>query len=114
MVPLPDLGQGGRGQGARQPGHQHRSVDVVADVGDPDLDRGVARGAPRDDVDAPLVQGRAAGNDLADSRVVGGRVRSPGQGRDRPRHAGADWPRHTGAASRYPAVPRPSSRPFFS
>jgi hypothetical protein len=44
--PAAGLGQGGRDEGAGQPGHQHRGADIKADVGDPDLDRGVARGQP--------------------------------------------------------------------
>ena len=44
--PAAGLGQGGGDQGAGQPRQQHRGAGVEADVGDPDLDGGVARGKP--------------------------------------------------------------------
>ena len=80
------LGQGGGDQGAGQPGQQHRGAGVEADVGDPDLHGRVARGQPGQEVDAPLVQRRAAPDEAADRRVVGGRVR-PRRGRHRGRPA---------------------------
>ena len=57
--PAAGLGQGGGDQGAGQPGQQHRGAGVEADVGDPDLHGGVARGQPGQEVDAPLIQRRA-------------------------------------------------------
>jgi hypothetical protein len=53
--PAAGLGQGGGDQGAGQPRQQHRGADVEADVGDPDLDGGVARGQPGQEVGAQLV-----------------------------------------------------------
>jgi len=58
--PPAGLGQGGGDQGPGQPGREHRGAGVQADVGDPDLDGGVARGQPGQEVDAALVQRRAA------------------------------------------------------
>ena len=58
--PPPGLGQGGGDQGADQPRREDRGAGVEADVGDPDLDGRVARGKPGQEVDAPLVQRRAA------------------------------------------------------
>ena len=84
--PPAGLGQGGRDQGAGQPGHQHRGAGVEAGVGDPDLHRGVARRQPRQEVDALLIDRRAAPDEAADRRIVGGGVR-PLRGRHRRRPA---------------------------
>ena len=72
--PPPSLRQGGRHQGAGQPGQQHRRANVEADVGDPNLYGRVPRGEPREQVDALFVERRAPVDEAADRRIVGGDV----------------------------------------
>ncbi len=63
-------------------------VAAAAEAGshDPDLDGGVARGQPGQEVDAALVQRRPLPDEAADRGVIGGRVR-PRRGRHRGRPA---------------------------
>ncbi len=84
--PPASLREGGRDEGAGQPGQQHRRFDVEADVRDPHLHGRVARGKPRKEINPLLVERHALVDEAVDRRIVSDGV-GPHRGRRRRRPA---------------------------